>query len=63
MYENGKPTGPCWRPLIGSNYVYGIVDDNGEFTGDNIAFIYEDLELALVGKFKKGIMVRYFQHS
>ena len=35
-----------------------MVDENGEFTGDNIAFIYQDLELALVGKFKNGIMVR-----
>ena len=58
MYENGKPTGPCWRQLIGSNYLYGVVDKEGEFTGNNIAFIYQDLELALVGKFEKGIMVR-----
>ena len=59
MYENGKPTGPCWRHLIGSNYLHGIVDNEGEFTGNNIAFIYQDLQLALVGKFIKGLMVRY----
>ena len=58
MYDNGKPTGPCWRQLIGSNYLYGVVDKKGEFTGNNIAFIYQDLELALVGKFDRGIMVR-----
>ena len=57
MYENGKPTGPCWRHLIGSNYLHGIVDNEGEFTGNNIAFIYQDLQLALIGEFKKGIMV------
>ena len=42
---------------MGSTYIYGIVDKNGEFTGDNIAFIYQDLELALVGQFNKGMMV------
>ena len=50
-------SGPCWRHLIGSTYLYGVVDDYGEFTGDNIAFIHQDLELALVGNFNMGIMV------
>ena len=45
------------RALIGSTYIHGVVDDNGDFTGDEISFIYQDLELALVGKFKNGIMV------
>ena len=50
--------GPCWRSLVGGTYVYGNVDSEGEFTGQNIAFIYQDLDLALVGEFNKGIMVR-----
>ena len=57
-FEEGKPTGPCWRFLVGGTYIYGVVDNRGEFTGSNdIAFIYQDLELALVGEFNKGIMV------
>ena len=57
-FEDGKPKGPCWRSLLGGTYVYGIVDDMGEFTGSkDIAFIYQDLELALIGDFKRGIMV------
>ena len=60
LYENGKPTGPCWRHQLGSTYLYGVVDKNGELTGDDIAFIYQDLELALVGKFSKGVMVSIF---
>ena len=57
-YENGKPKGPCWRSLLGGTYVYGTVDDMGEFTGSkDFAFIYQDLELALIGDFKSGIMV------
>ena len=42
---------------MGSTYIYGNVDRYGEFTGDDIAFIYQDLQLALIGEFKKGIMV------
>ena len=44
---------------MGGTYIYGVVDNHGEFTGsnDNIAFIYQDLELALVGQFNKGVMV------
>ena len=50
-----------FRSLIGGSYLYGIVDEKGEFTGTNdIAFIYQDLELALIGQFDKGIMVRNY---
>ena len=58
-FEEGIPKGPCYRSLVGGSYLYGIVDEKGEFTGTNdIAFIYQDLELALIGQFDKGIMVR-----
>ena len=43
---------------MGSTYIYGIVDKNGEFTGESVAYIYQDLKLALIGYFNKGIMVR-----
>ena len=56
-FEEGKPVGPCWRALLGGTYLYGVVDENGEFTGPDIAFIYQDLELALIGEFQKGLMV------
>ena len=56
-FEDGKPTGPSWRSLVGETYIYGNVDKNGDFTGPDIAFIYQDLELALVGQFNKGMMV------
>ena len=56
-FEEGKPVGPYWRALLGRTYLHGVVDVNGEFTGPDIAFIYQDLELALVGEFQKGLMV------
>ena len=57
-FENGIPTGVCWRGLIGGAWLYGIVDDIGEFTGDEIAYIYPDLNTALFGKFVNGTMVK-----
>ena len=61
-FKNGKPTGPCWRFLLGGTFIYGIVDENGEFTGSkDIAFIYQDQELAMIGDFNRGLMVsEYF---
>lgn len=57
-YENGKPTGPFWRQLVGGNWLYGLVNENGEYSGEeDIAYLYNDLTLAMIGKFKKGLMV------
>ena len=56
--NHGIPTGHCWRGLYGGSWVHGEVDEEGEFTGDEIAYIYNDLKTAFVGKFKEGLMVR-----
>ena len=56
-FENGSPTGPCWRRLIGGSWLYGNLDENHEFTGTNIAYLHQDLQLAMVGQFKDGMMV------
>ena len=43
---------------MGDSWIYGIVDENGRFTGEkNVAYIYQDLELAMVGKYTNGIFV------
>ena len=57
-YENGRPIGVCWRQLIGGSWLYGLVDKDGRFSGENIAYIYPDLEFALIGSFSNGIMVQ-----
>ena len=54
---DGKLVGNAWRELLGGSWLYGKLDKNGEFTGDNIAYIYEDLETAYYGQFKRGVMV------
>ena len=46
----------CYKKIWSSEN--GLVDENGEFTGESVAYIYQDLKLALIGYFKKGIMVR-----
>ena len=57
-YENGMPIGTCWRRLVGGAWMYGNVNRSGKFTGSNgIAYIYPDLELAMVGQFKNGLLV------
>ena len=59
-YENGIPIGPSWRQLIGGSWLYGIADTYGHFSGVNseeVAYIYQDLELAMIGKFQNGLMV------
>ena len=58
-FQDGVPVGPFWRQLRGESWTYGNVDENGEFTGSkDVAFLYPDLELAMVGEFKKGLLVR-----
>ena len=36
----------------------GRVDSNGEYTGDEIAWIYPDFKTAFFGEFSKGIMIK-----
>ena len=57
-YDNGKAIGICWRQLVGGSWMYGLMDTDGQFSGENIAYIYPDFELALIGKFKNGMMVK-----
>ena len=57
-YQNGKPVGHAWKGLKGGGWLHGRVDPkDGTFTGDSIAYIYRDLETALVGKFVDSTMV------
>ncbi len=56
-YGDGRPEGYVWRGLKGGAWVHGKVNEEGELTGENIAYVYPDLRTALIGKFKRGIMV------
>ncbi len=43
---------------MGGSYITGVVDGKGELTGGDIAYIYQDLTTAFVGRFEDGIMVK-----
>lgn len=56
-FTDGIPVGPCWRSLMGGSWLFGDVNASGEFTGNHIAYIYPDKNLAMIGDFQNGVMV------
>ena len=56
-YHRGVAVGPCWRRLEGGGWLHGVVDKEGQFTGEDMMYIYPDLVTCLVGKFKNGVML------
>ena len=57
-YRAGLPTGIVWSRLRGGGWLVGPVDQQGDFTGDNIAYLYPDLSTAILGQFYRGQLVR-----
>ena len=60
LYQMGLPYGQCWKWSEGGGWLTGVVDIEGEFTGDDIAFVYPDLKTALVGQFTKGLAISVY---
>ena len=58
QYKSGVPSGYCWKRLLGGSFIYGKVDENGDFSGDNIAYINQDIATSFKGTFKNGVMVK-----
>jgi len=56
-YRAGLPHGTCWVSMLGGGWLVGRVDDNGAFTGTDIAFLYSNLSTALVGEWRDGKLV------
>ena len=57
MFSNEKPQGKAWQWRSGrmlEGFLYGKVDQEGKFTGDEITFLYPDLLTGLHGKFVDG---------
>ena len=60
LFKDHKPQGLTWqwkseRMLEG--FLYGEVDEEGRFTGEEITYIYPDLLTGLHGKFLNGEVV------
>lgn len=55
--EDGIPSGRAWKGLVGGAWVHGTVNKAGDFSGEDIAYVYPDFKTAMVGKFKDGVMI------
>ena len=56
-FEAGSPRGLTWRwqsERILEGFLYGDLEDGGRFTGDDLIYIYPDLETGLRGRFVDG---------
>eukprot|EP00092_Neocalanus_flemingeri_P001183 GFUD01001260.1.p1 GENE.GFUD01001260.1~~GFUD01001260.1.p1 ORF type:complete len:494 (+),score=107.84 GFUD01001260.1:94-1575(+) len=56
MHRNGKPFGTCWKIMKGGGYVVGRVNEDGQLSGNEISYIFPDLETALVGTFEDAVL-------
>ena len=54
-FRNGRPFGKFWIKMIGGGFMHGHFKD-GQATGDNLSFIYPDMETAFYGKFENFVM-------
>jgi hypothetical protein len=55
---NDRESGPAWLFKTGGGVLTGILDSNGELTGDNLVFSYPDFRTALKGHFVKAEMIQ-----
>ena len=57
-FSRGKMTGHVWWSVMGGGWIHGPVDtETGEVTGDELMYIYPDMEHVLYGTFRRGAMV------
>ena len=61
-FENSKASGTFWVGMFGgkpNGHLHGTIDvDDGTITGDNISYIYPDMETALLGRFENAVMIK-----
>ena len=55
-FKNGKPSGNFWYKMVGGGFMHGSFNEEGKATGNNLAFIYPDMETALIGNFEDLVM-------
>ena len=56
MHRNGKPFGTCWKLIKGGGYIVGRVNEDGQLTGSDIAYLFPNIETAFVGQFVDGVL-------
>jgi len=61
-YYRGVLRGWVWQGHYdNSGFTVGKVDDEGKLTGEDIAYIYPDFQMAIKGKFVDGILIEGHQ--
>lgn len=61
-HYRGVPRGWTWRGGYDfSGYVVGKINHEGKLTGDDIAYIYPDFSMAILGKFDDGVLVEGYK--
>ena len=59
-FKNSQLYGIFWAGLYGGDprgHLHGMIDEkDGKITGDNIAYIYPDMETVLLGRFEDRLM-------
>ena len=55
-FQNGQAVGHFWLGLVNNGFIHGMVDENGQVTGDDLVFIYPDGNTALKGRFENTYM-------
>ncbi len=57
-YRDGHRVGYAWESKAGGGWVCGKVNEEGQLSGDEMAYLYPDKYTAIVGSFRKGTLVR-----
>ena len=55
-----RARGISWKyygPFANEGWIYGRLDEESQFNGDGIAYVYPNFKVALLGKFEKEFMV------
>ena len=54
--SKGQWNGLVWKYLEGGAFLHGLVDFFGHLTGDNVSYLYPDLQHCIVGTFNNGVL-------
>ena len=62
FFKNGQAFGHFWIQMVGGGHLHGQVSPDGMISGNDISYIYQDGETALLGKFEDRVMKQARQH-
>ncbi|XP_061757526.1 histone-lysine N-methyltransferase SETD7 isoform X1 [Nerophis ophidion] len=58
QYKDNIRNGECWVYYSDGGCVFGMVNEDGEMTGESIAYVYPDGQTALYGRYVDGELIR-----